>query len=178
MDEGTSKTPILKCRLYWSFLHFCLGWWSNFVGSYGQKESVKLLQNIVYNTIHLRPPTTNPQPHTVCVYCTFSLGKGWGGRGQREGRGATVHKYIYSSMGQQFTSWVENTNHEWMYLQSIQSVKHNAAKSVNRSILKKSRHTGFGIFIVHSSMCHSTLNNLTSCFRVSSAKNLFISSWS
>jgi len=40
-----------------------------------------------------------------------------------------------------------------MYLQSIKSVKHNAANSVNRSILKKSRHLGFGVFIVHSSMC-------------------------
>ncbi len=39
-----------------------------------------------------------------------------------------------------------------MYLQSVKSVKHNAAKSVNRSILKKSRHIGFGVFIVHSSM--------------------------
>jgi hypothetical protein len=32
-----------------------------------------------------------------------------------------------------------------MYLQSIKSVKHNAAKSVNRSILKESRHIGFGV---------------------------------
>ncbi len=40
-----------------------------------------------------------------------------------------------------------------MYLQSIKSVKHNPAKSVKkRSILKKSRHKGFGVFIVHSSM--------------------------
>ncbi len=39
-----------------------------------------------------------------------------------------------------------------MYLQSIKSVKNNAAMSVNRSILKKSRHIGFGVFIVHSSM--------------------------
>jgi hypothetical protein len=31
-----------------------------------------------------------------------------------------------------------------MYLQSIKSVKHNAAKSVNRSVLKNSRHIGFG----------------------------------
>ncbi len=56
------------------------------------------------------------------------------------------------SMGQQFTSWVENTNNECMGLQSINSVKHNATKSVNRSILKKSRQLGFGVFIVHSSM--------------------------
>ncbi len=39
-----------------------------------------------------------------------------------------------------------------MYLQSIKSVNHNAAKSVNRSFLKKSRHIGFGVLIVHSSM--------------------------
>jgi hypothetical protein len=39
-----------------------------------------------------------------------------------------------------------------MYLQSIKTVKHNAANSVNRSILKKSRLLGFGVFIVHSSM--------------------------
>jgi hypothetical protein len=39
-----------------------------------------------------------------------------------------------------------------MYLQSIKSVKHNAAKSANKSILKKSRHIGFDVFIVHSSM--------------------------
>ncbi len=39
-----------------------------------------------------------------------------------------------------------------MYLPSIKSVDHNAAKSVNRSILKKSRHIGFGVFIDHLSM--------------------------
>jgi hypothetical protein len=39
-----------------------------------------------------------------------------------------------------------------MYLQSIKSVKDNAAKSVSRSILKKSRHIGFVVFLVHLSM--------------------------
>ncbi len=39
-----------------------------------------------------------------------------------------------------------------MYLQSIKSVKHNALKSVNRSIFKKSRYLELGVFIVHSSM--------------------------
>jgi hypothetical protein len=64
MDEGTKKTPIPKCRLYWCF---CLGWCSNFVGSEsGQKQSVKLLQNMVYNTTqHLTPP---PPSHTLSVY--------------------------------------------------------------------------------------------------------------
>jgi hypothetical protein len=36
---------------------------------------------------------------------------------------------------------------------------HNAAKYVNRSILKKSRHIGFGVFIVHSSMVVQLLHN-------------------
>jgi hypothetical protein len=35
---------------------------------------------------------------------------------------------------------------------NVSPVKHNDANSVNRSILKKSRHIGFGVFIVHSSM--------------------------
>jgi hypothetical protein len=41
MDEGTLKTPIPKCRLYWSlFFGVCC---SNFVGSEsGQKQSVRL----------------------------------------------------------------------------------------------------------------------------------------
>jgi hypothetical protein len=86
MDEGTIKTPIPKCRLYWCF---CLGC-SNFVGSESdQKQSVKLLQNMVYHTTQHPPPL---QPLTVCIYYTFTLGRG--GRsegGQREGRWETVY---------------------------------------------------------------------------------------
>ncbi len=51
----------------------------------GQKQSVKFLQNMVYSTIHPPPP---PLRH-----CTLSLGRGGGGKGQREDRGATVHMY-------------------------------------------------------------------------------------
>jgi hypothetical protein len=83
-----------------SLLVICLGWCSNFVGSEsGQKQSVKLLQNMVYSTIQI-PPL--PPSHTNCLYIlysTFSLAvwKGGKGGGQREGRGATVHntKYLY-----------------------------------------------------------------------------------
>jgi hypothetical protein len=39
-----------------------------------------------------------------------------------------------------------------MYLQSLKSVKHNAAKPVNQVNFKESRHIGFGVFIVHSFM--------------------------
>ncbi len=92
MDEGTIKTPIPKCRLYWCF---CFGWCSNFVGSEsGQKQSVKRLQNMVYNTTQ-HPPPSPPQPHTVCIVYTLYVYFGKGGRGggcQGEGSGATVYK--------------------------------------------------------------------------------------
>ncbi len=85
MDEVTIKTSICKCRLYWCF---CLE--NNFVGSEsGQKQSVKLLQNMVYNT------TQNPHPSAThflyILYVNFGKG-GRGGGGQGEGRGATVYK--------------------------------------------------------------------------------------
>ncbi len=65
---------------------FCLGWCSNFLGSEsGQKQSVKLLQNMVSNTA--QHPLTPSQPHTVCIYLYFYFGKGGGGGevNQREG---------------------------------------------------------------------------------------------
>ncbi len=145
-----------------SLLVICLGWCSNFVGSEsGQKQSVKLQQNMVYSTIQ------HPHPsHTHCPYiqCTFSLGRG--GRSERRySRGATVHKYcsfIHGGNSLQPGSKIQTT--EWMYLQSIKSVKHNDAKSVNRSILKKSRHIGFGVFIVNSSMMYGTLSTTKAFF--------------
>ncbi len=82
MDEGTIKTPIPKCRLYWCF---CLGRCSNFVGSEsGQKQSVKLLE---YGLQH--NPTPPPQPHFLYnLYCAFTLGRGEGwGRSERRQRG-------------------------------------------------------------------------------------------
>jgi hypothetical protein len=73
-----------------SLLVICLGWCSNFVGSaYGQ--SVKLLQNMVYSTIQ-HPP---PRSHTLSVYAVLY----------------SVHLVSEGGGGQQFTSWVENTNH-------------------------------------------------------------------
>ncbi len=46
-----------------------------------------------------------------------------------------------------------------MYLQSIKSVKQNAAKSVNRSTERKANIIGFGVFIVHSSMAIALPND-------------------
>jgi hypothetical protein len=93
MDEGALKTPVLNVVFTGNF---CLGWCSNFVGpESGQKQSVKLLQNMVYNTTQ-HPHLLPPQPPTVCIYCAF-LGRGGGG--QREGRGAPVHKYSFLTNG-------------------------------------------------------------------------------
>ncbi len=111
-NEGTLKTPSPICRLYWSFL---LGCWSNFVGSEsGQKQSVKLLQTMIYNTSQ-REGRGAPVQYTSIDPSSM---------------GATVHK-----LGQKFQPWV---NVSPVYC--IKSVKHNSAKSVNRSILWKSRH--------------------------------------
>ncbi len=52
--EGTSR-QVLICLRPPPLLGFCLGWCNNFVGSEsGQKQSVKLLQNMVSNTIQQR----------------------------------------------------------------------------------------------------------------------------
>ncbi len=82
-----------------SLLVICLGWCSNFVGyESGQKQSVKLLQNMVDSTIQHPPPS-----HTHCLYILynvhFSLGKGGGG--QREGtvEGQQYTSNVPSSMG-------------------------------------------------------------------------------
>jgi hypothetical protein len=64
-----------------------------------------------------------------------------------------VHKYSsFVNGGNCSQAGSKILGHELMYRQSTKSVKHNAAKPVNRSILKKSRHIGFGVFVVHSSM--------------------------
>ncbi len=56
-----SVMEMINRRYLIEICHFCLGWCSNFVGSKsGQTQSVKLLQNTVYNTTQ-HPPT--PQPH-------------------------------------------------------------------------------------------------------------------
>jgi hypothetical protein len=60
-----------------SLLVICLGWFSNFVGSEsGQKERLKLLQNMVYTIIQHPPIPPPPVTHTVRIYSTFTLGGG------------------------------------------------------------------------------------------------------
>ena len=70
-----------------------------------------VLQNMVSNRI--QHPTTPSQPHTVCIYCTLTQGRG-GGRVEPQRR----------LEGQQFTKLGRKYQHDWMYLQSINSDKH------------------------------------------------------
>jgi hypothetical protein len=46
MDEGTLEIPIPQCRLYWSFLFGVVKQFCSF--NSGQSQSVKLLQNMVW----------------------------------------------------------------------------------------------------------------------------------
>jgi hypothetical protein len=89
IDEGTKKTPIPEGRLHW---FFC------FVGfESGQKRETPAEYGIQHNST---PPPPPPQPHTtVCIYCTFALGRG-GGVGE-------VREKVER---QQFTRGVEKTN--------------------------------------------------------------------
>jgi hypothetical protein len=82
------------------------------------------------------------------------LGRGGGEGGQREGKveGQQYTSIVPLSMGATVHKLVENTNRGVNVSPVYKSVKHNAAKSVNRLILKKSWHIRFGVFIVPLSM--------------------------
>ncbi len=102
---------------------------------------------MVYNTLQ------HPHGHTLFVYTVYLVWEGGEGGEVREkvegqqytsivpsSMGATVHK-----LGRKYQPWVN--------VSPIYKIcKHNAAKSINRSILEKSRHLGFGVFLVHSSI--------------------------
>jgi hypothetical protein len=108
------------------------------------------IPSFLWSTVQFPPPLR----HTLSVYTLNFIWVGGGG----EDRRATVHKYSsFVHGGKSSQAGSEIPTNEWMYLQSIKSVKQNAANSVNRSI---SRLIGFGVFIVHSSMrrAHHQLN--------------------
>ncbi len=87
-------------------------------------HSVKLLQNMVFNT----PP---PPPHShkciFCAKCTFSLGRG----GEVSWEKAALYKYsiVPSSMGATVHKLVRKYQ-PWVNVSPVyKSVKHTAAKS-------------------------------------------------
>ncbi len=82
MDAGTLKTPTLNVVFTGRFY---LEWLINFVGyEFGQKQSVKRLQNMVYNTTQHPPPLLPPPPATHYLHISVHL---------VGGGGTTVHKY-------------------------------------------------------------------------------------
>ncbi len=113
------------------------------------------------------PHPPPPQTLTVCINSTFSLGRGEEVREKIEGQQYT--SIVPLSMGATVPqAGSKIPTNEWMYFQSIKSVKHNAAMSVNRSILKKSRHIGIGLL-----QCNlSTLTVLNFISKGSSYKEL------
>jgi hypothetical protein len=99
MAEGTLKTPIPKCRLYLSFLFGVV--WQFLLEKHHYEAKVNSIETekrllcraIITNCVIVRlnscriwsttqlnippPPTPQPpQPHTVWIYCAFTLGRG------------------------------------------------------------------------------------------------------
>ncbi len=63
----------------------------------GQKQTVKFLQDMVQSTIHPPPPVT--LTHNVCIYCTFSLGRGGEGVVREKIEGQQYTSIVPSFMG-------------------------------------------------------------------------------
>jgi hypothetical protein len=107
---------------------------------------------MVHSTFQ-HPPPTHPPPHSHILFVYTVRGGGGRTTDRRYSRGATVHKYssfVKGGNSSQAGSKIQTI--EWMYLQSIKSVKQKAAKSVNRSTERKADIVGCGVFIVHLSM--------------------------
>jgi hypothetical protein len=72
LNKLTSKGTLWQvfiCLRPPPLLGFCLGWCSNFVGSeFGQNQSTKLLQNMVYNTTQ---HPLYPLPASHCPYVLY-----------------------------------------------------------------------------------------------------------
>ncbi len=77
MDEGTLKTPIPYCRLYWSFLfgvvkQFCRFWiWSETESKTPAEYGPKYIST---------PPPPPPHSHTLSVYTVHLVWERGGGR--------------------------------------------------------------------------------------------------
>ncbi len=98
--KGNLRQVFISLRPH-PLLGFCLGWCSNFVGSEsGQKQSAKLLQNMVSSTTqHPPPPPPPPEPNTVCIYCSLTLVRGRGGEGEPKRR---LERQEFTNLGRKY----------------------------------------------------------------------------
>jgi hypothetical protein len=104
------------------------------------------------NTIHPHPPTHS---HTMSVYTAHLLWEGGRGEVREKVEGQLNTSIVPSSMG----PTVHKLGRKYQPLVNVSPIykicRTHAAMSVNRSILKQSRHIGFGV-IVHSFMARPT----------------------
>ncbi len=107
---------------------------------------------MVYNTTQ-HPPSPS-HSHTLSVNTAHLLWEGGGVREKVEGQQKANNTQVYSSFVHGATVHTLGRKYQpWVNVSPVYKIcETNAAKSVNRSISKKSRHLGFGVFIVHSSM--------------------------
>jgi hypothetical protein len=127
--KGTLR-QVFICLRHPPLLGFCLGWLSIFVGSEcGQKQSVKLLQNMVSNTTQHHPIPF--QIHTACIHSTLTWERGEGlGKWTREKvRGTIVHK-----AGSKIPTWLTVSPVYNLYLTPVKTT------------------FSFGVFLIYLSM--------------------------
>ncbi len=93
-------------------LSFCLGWSSNFLGSKSGRYRVLNFSRI-WSPTGLNTPRPLPATHRPYTYCTLTQG--------RERGGVEPERKL---KGQQFTKLGRKYQHDWLYLQSLNSDKH------------------------------------------------------
>jgi hypothetical protein len=86
---------------------------------------------MVYSTI--QPPTPHPQhSHTLSVYTVHLVWEGGRGEVREKVEGQQYTSIVPSSMGQQFTSWVENKKNMSECISSLL----NLLNTMQQSLLK------------------------------------------
>ena len=104
---------------------------------------------------NLTPPPRHSHTLSVYILC-IKFGKGGRGEGgQREVEGQQYTRIVPSSMGATVHK-LGRKYQPWVNVFLVYEICLNICRKVhNRLVLKKSRHLGFGVSIVHSSMIYT-----------------------
>jgi hypothetical protein len=115
---------------------------------------------MVYTTIQHPPPPPPTATHCLYKYTVHLLWVGGGGEVREKVEGQQYTSIVPSSMGATVHK-LGGKCQPWVNVSPVYKIcQTHAAKSVNRSIVKKSRHIGFGVIIVYSSMFLVQTDNL------------------